>query len=110
PSRRTGAPPGKAGEALFLAPGLFEMFVWQDVSRDWLGRPRPIDAHLQAYAALPGAAQGSRDPFDLAAFPIDREGPREDNADEGPALDRQGAFVWTAGIRTVCPVERCPSG
>ena len=34
---------------------------------------------------------------DLAAFPIDREGPREDNPSEGPALDRQGAFIWTAG-------------
>jgi hypothetical protein len=33
-------------------------------------------------------------PKDLAAFPIDREGPHEDNANEGPAADRQGAFIW----------------
>ena len=37
--------------------------------------------------------------LNLAAFPIDREGPREDNPDEGPAIDRQGAFIWTVGDR-----------
>jgi len=58
PARCTRAATGKAGEALFLAPRLFEMFVWQDVSRDWLGRPRPIDARLQADAARLGGARG----------------------------------------------------
>src|SRR6185437_12078454 len=74
-ARCTGAATGKAGEALFLAPGLFEMFVWQDVSRDWLGRPRPIDARLQGDSALLGAAQGSRDRSTLPLFRLTGKAP-----------------------------------
>jgi hypothetical protein len=51
------------------------MFVWQDVSRDWLGRPRPIDARLQGDAALQGAAQGSRDRSTLPLFRLTGKAP-----------------------------------
>ncbi|AGK57298.1 hypothetical protein HYPDE_28093 [Hyphomicrobium denitrificans 1NES1] len=47
-------------------------------------------------------------PLDLAAFPIDREGPREDNAGGGPALIG-GALSFGLRARPAA-LERCPSG
>ena len=44
--------------------------------------------------SVSGALRGGED---LAAFPIDRKGPDEDNAGEGPA-QRQGAFICDRGL------------